>query len=164
MTLGDVILKDIKNVFSSSNIAKAYDDIAAVYQRSIEKSNAASLNPDGSERVSLSDSAPFFYRTNKAERVGSDKPDLMYSGKAKNSLTFDDKNDGFSMYHSDPEADYYMAQHEFGRGGMPAGGNQRRQFPTAEDSKTPHQTDNINSAKMIILGHLNKPRTVVFNG
>ena len=67
MTLGDVILKDINNVFSSGNMAKAYDDIASVYQRSIEKSNAASLNPDGSERISLSDSAPFFYRTNKAD-------------------------------------------------------------------------------------------------
>lgn len=151
-------------MLSSQKADRQFKAIGEQYHRSIESSNEQALNPDGSTRVELSDSAPYYYATNKAERVGSTLPDLIYSGTARDSLDVYVKDDGFSMYHSNARADSYMADHEFGREGMPKGAARRRQFPTEDDSKSSYQEENISKVQEILAKHLNSQRTLVVNG
>lgn len=164
MTLGETILKDIDTMLDGTKAEKVYKQVGRIYKESINNANRKAIDPDGSERIELSDEAPWYYRTKKAEATGRDKPDLRFSGNAERSLTYDIKDDGFNMYHSDPDAAYYMYKHEYGIGHMP----KRRQFPTDEgefnDSDSSYQKPNIEKVTQIVTKHLNSKRKLNFYG
>ena len=164
MTLGETILKDIDAMLNSTKADKVYKQVGRIYKESVDDTNKKAINPDGTERIDLSDSAPFYYRTIKAQATGRDKPDLKFSGDAERSLTYNTKDDGITMYFSDADAAYYMYKHEYGIGHMP----RRRQFPTDEgefnDSDSSYQKPNIEKVTQIVTKHLNSKRKLNFYG
>lgn len=164
MTLGEIIINDIETMLNTGKASKLYKEVGSIYEESVDKSNQKALDPDGTDRVELSDEAPYYYRSEKAEATGRDKPDLKLTGIAERSLTYDVKDDGFTMYHSDPDPAYYMYKHEFGIGHMP----QRRQFPTDEgefnDSDSSYQKPNIEKVTKLVTKHLNSKRKLNFYG
>lgn len=160
MNLGRVIQLDVETRFKPHVIKEVYQQIGLHYREDIRRTNREALDPDGTAREPLSDESPYFYARNKLQDVGNDEPNLIYTGRAEQSLGVYNTNEGFEMYHSNAESDSYMFLHETGSGRMPM----RRQFPTTEDSEESFQQNNVQFVEKALEEHLNKSRRIVVNG
>lgn len=152
MKLGESIVNDIKNVFSSPEFDKVLDDIGTVYSDSIEEMNRQSKDPDGRERFMLNDR----YAQEKIDLGRRPEPDFYYSGEAYESFMYETKKKTISFGYDKSEVASYMKEHEQGGTRLP----QRRQFPIEDDSRSSEQKMNIEDTQNLVSKLLNSKRVI----
>lgn len=104
--LGNIIAKDLENMFSGNELEIVLDDIADEFELEATERNRKALEPNGSSRAGLGE----FYAEHKSSIGLQPTRDQFYTGRASNSLTskHDISAKKTSFYFDDPAADDYM--------------------------------------------------------
>lgn len=153
MTIGEAIVKDIKQMFDSSELGSVLDNVGAIYSDSIEEMNRQAREPDGASRTPLNQT----YTDIKQELGRQDVADFYFSGDAYESFYYEenvgDKSVGFG--YDNTTITEYMLGHEQGNG-VP----ERRQFPIESDSNSAEQQMNYDDVEQELSAYLNTPRVI----
>jgi len=153
MTIGEAIVKDIKEMFSSPELGSVLDNIGTIYSDSIEEMNRQARDPDGASRTPLNQT----YADIKQELGRQDVADFYFSGNAYESFYYEenvgDSSVGFG--YDDATITEYMLGHEEGNG-VP----ERRQFPIESDSNSAEQQMNYDDVEQELSVYLNTPRVI----
>jgi hypothetical protein len=154
MTIGEAIVKDIKEMFNSSELGNVLDNIGTIYSDSIEEMNRQAREPDGASRTPLNQT----YADIKQELGRQDVADFYFSGDAYESFYYEesvgDRSVGFG--YDDATITEYMLNHEQGTGGVP----ERRQFPIESDLNSAEQQMNYDDVEQELSAYLNTPRVI----
>ena len=153
MTIGEAIVKDIKEMFSSPELGSVLDNIGTIYSDSIEEMNRQASDPNGKSRLRLNQT----YADIKQELGRQDVADFYFSGNAYESFYYEenvgDRSVGFG--YDDATITEYMLAHEKGNG-VP----ERRQFPIESDSNSAEQQMNYDDVEQELSVYLNTPRVI----
>lgn len=153
MTIGEAIVKDIKQMFDSSELGSVLDNVGTIYSDSIEEMNRQASDPNEESRLRLNQT----YADIKQELGRQDVADFYFSGNAYESFYYKenvgDKSVGFG--YDDATITEYMLGHEEGNG-VP----KRRQFPIESDSNSAEQQMNYDDVEQELSAYLNTPRVI----
>ena len=153
MTIGEAIVKDIKQMFDSSELGSVLDNVGTIYSDSIEEMNRQASDPNEESRLRLNQT----YADIKQELGRQDVADFYFSGNAYESFYYKenvgDKSVGFG--YNDATITEYMLGHEEGNG-VP----KRRQIPIESDSNSAEQQMNYDDVEQELSAYLNTPRVI----
>ena len=153
MTIGEAIVKDIKQMFDSSELGSVLDNVGTIYSDSIEEMNRQAREPDGASRTPLNQT----YADIKQELGRQDVADFYFSGDAYESFYYEENvgNKSVGFGYDDATITEYMLGHEQGNG-VP----ERRQFPIESDSNSAEQQMNYDDVEQELSTYLNTPRVI----
>lgn len=153
MTIGEAIVKDIKQMFDSSELGSVLDNIGVIYSDSIEEMNRQAREPDGASRAPLNQT----YADIKQELGRQDVADFYFSGDAYESFYYEESvgNKSVGFGYDNATITEYMLNHEQGNG-VP----ERRQFPIESDSNSGEQQMNYDDVERELSAYLNTPRVI----
>jgi hypothetical protein len=153
MTIGEAIVKDIKQMFDSSELGSVLDNVGTIYSDSIEEMNRQAREPDGASRTPLNQT----YADIKQELGRQDVADFYFSGNAYESFYYEENvgNKSVGFGYDDATITEYMLRHEQGNG-VP----ERRQFPIESDSNSAEQQMNYDDVEQELSAYLNTPRVI----
>jgi hypothetical protein len=153
MTISEAIVKDIKEMFNSSELGSVLDNIGTIYSDSIEEMNRQAREPDGASRTPLNQT----YADIKQELGKQDVADFYFSGDAYESFYYEENvgNKSVGFGYDDATVSEYMLGHEQGNG-VP----ERRQFPIESDSNSAEQQMNYDDVEQELSVYLNTPRVI----
>lgn len=153
MTIGEAIVKDIKQMFDSSELGSVLDNVGTIYSDSIEEMNRQAREPDGASRTPLNQT----YADIKQELGRQDVADFYFSGDAYESFYYEENvgNKSVGFGYDNTTITEYMLGHEQGNG-VP----ERRQFPIESDSNSAEQQMNYDDVEQELSAYLNTPRVI----